>query len=254
LCIPTDEDVRWGTIKAVSIVLGEKGDKKAIPILEEFARERIFIAGDNHPLGAQAEAAKSVVLLLLHPNYESMTNIERMNALFQFIAENDSLSDSLSDSLRMWVRTRGGWLLLNDDVEIDSSATSLLCYYLDNRNPHVRRIAAGLLEKNPTSKTYECLKAHIDDSDISVRCNIIRVISQFPDRQEEIFSINKTIFEDRNNPERIRERALRSISGLEVEKEEILMFLEDIMNDETENNHIREIVEDLKNYLQRKEE
>ncbi|MCK4575524.1 hypothetical protein KAU34_03870, partial [candidate division WOR-3 bacterium] len=205
LGIRTDEDVRWITIEAVSIVLREKGDRKAIPILEELAGELIFKIGSNHPGYAQAEAAKSVVLLLLPPKHESMTNIERIDALFQYIDKNDSLSDSL----KMRVRRRGARLLL-DDVEMDSSATLLLCSYLDNRSRDVRYRAVRLLEKNLTSEVYECLKAHIDDSDISVRCNIIRVISQFPNRQEEVFSINKTIFKDRDNPERIRERALRS--------------------------------------------
>ena len=40
-------NVSWGTVEAAALLLGEKGDKQALSVLEELRAEPIWIIGDR---------------------------------------------------------------------------------------------------------------------------------------------------------------------------------------------------------------
>jgi hypothetical protein len=236
--------IRWNHIEVVAMLLGEKKDKCAIPILEEFAIEEIMDFGDNTAGAAQGEAAKSFVLLTLSPNYWCLTNTKKAESLLYFINQLEFAKQP---------HYRGARLLLDNlNIDVDSSYTELLCHYLQEGNENVCYLASNLLAKNPHKIAFDCLKKAITDTtNISVRCNVIRVISLFPTKQEEIFTLLKTIFEDKNNPHKVRERALRSILGVgkRYNKTATVEYLTKITTDEYEELSIRQVADDLKIYL-----
>jgi endonuclease III len=142
--------------------------------------------------------------------------------------------------------------LLDDlNIDADSSYTELLCHYLQKGNKNARYLVSNLLAKNSHTIAFECLKEAITDTNISVRCNVIRVISLFPTKQEEIYTLLKTIFEDKNNPNKVRERALRSILGVgkKYNKTATVEYLTKITTDEYEELSIRQVADDLKVWL-----
>lgn len=234
--------INWLTIGVAAFLLGVKGDSTAIPILKQVVNTPTYIIFPHtHQSAARDEAAKSFVQLVLPSSYIHLTTLEKAETLFYFINQHDFGEQP---------HYRGVRLLLDDlSIEADSSYIELLCYYLREGNENARYLTSNLLAKNPSERAFECLKNALADSNISVRCNVIRLFGLFPGNQNEIYKNLEDIFNNKTNPQKIRERVLRSISGLEIEEQHIIKFLEDVANNKTEDSAIRRIANDLKNYL-----
>ena len=194
-----DKGMSWVSVEAAAILLGEKGDKRAIPILKEFSKVKFWILRHNNPWNAQIAAAGAAQLLELSPNYQRMDKEEKIRKLLQIVA-----GDNYKGSIEQYPIYR---ILV--DFAWDKSLTPIWIEALSDSSELVRKVTARVIAINPQINTYDALlsRATMMTESESVREIAIYALGKLKSDKPEIIPLLKAIAADLKEPKSIRKIA-----------------------------------------------